>query len=215
MNATQVLEIERIEQTFVPAAVLPERLTWQEFLRFGEDTTHAEWIDGRVIVLFSGSTKHQEIVSFLDRVIGFYAETHNLGRLFVAPYAMKLSKQRRGREPDLLFVSREREHLLKKTFLDGAADLAVEIISPESIERDSVTKFVEYEAAGIKEYWLIDETNKTAVFYELDKQKRYKAAMLRDNKFYSKVLPNFFLRVEWLWCERLSAVEALRELGII
>ena len=49
---------------------------------------------------------------------------------------MKLEEQRREREPDILFVGKERKHLFKKTYLDGAADLAVEIISPESIGRD-------------------------------------------------------------------------------
>ncbi|HEX8396016.1 MAG TPA: Uma2 family endonuclease [Pyrinomonadaceae bacterium] len=195
--------------------IVPQRLTWEEYLRFGEENTLAEWVDGRVIVLFSGSTKHQQIVGFLDRVIGFYIETHNLGQVFTAPYAMKLSKLRRGREPDLLFVSREREHLITKTFLDGAADLVVEVVSPESVERDSVQKFAEYEAAGIREYWLIDYTSQTAIFYQLDEKGQYQPAETTDGVFHSTVLPGFFIRENWLWQERLHTFEALRELGIL
>lgn len=211
MIAAELPETRIFNQT----QILPERLTWEEFLQFGDENALAEWIDGRVIVLSSGSTQHQAIVGFLNRVIGFYIETHDLGRLFTAPYAMKLLPQRRGREPDLLFVSRERDHLIQKTFLDGAADLAIEIVSPESVERDGVQKFVEYEAAGIREYWLIDYTAQTAVFYELDAQNRYQAADLRDDKFYSKVLPGFFVRPSWLWQERPLSLAALRELEII
>ena len=128
---------------------------------------------------------------------------------------MRLSQQRRGREPDILFVSKAREHLIEKNFLDGAADLAIEIVSPESVERDNVTKFVEYEAAGIREYWVIDYEEKRAVFYQLDANNQYKAADLIDGKFYSNVLPNFFVRPEWLWREKLSTLEALREIGIL
>jgi Uma2 family endonuclease len=211
MSVAEIIE----PRVFNANQIVPQRMTWEEYLRFGEENTWAEWIDGRVIVLFSGSTKHQQIVGFLDRVIGFYIETHNLGQLFTAPFAMKLSKLRRGREPDLLFVSREREHLITKTFLDGAADLVIEVISPESVERDSVQKFAEYEAAGIREYWLVDYTNQTATFYQLDKNVQYQAAKTSEGVFQSTVLPGFFLRESWLWQERLQTLEALRELKII
>lgn len=211
MNVAEISET----RIFNAAQILPQRLTWDEYLNFGEENTLAEWIDGRVIMLFSGSTKHQEIVTFFDRVIGFYIETHDLGRLFIAPYAMKLTPQKRGREPDLLFVSKARDNFIERAFLNGAADLAIEIISPESVERDSVQKFVEYETAGIPEYWLIDYTNQTAVFYELDATGRYQAAELRDDVFYSKVLPGFFVRPEWLWREKMETLPALRELKVL
>lgn len=210
MNALEIQET----RVFSAEQIVPKRLTWEEYLRFGEENTLAEWIDGKVIMLFSGSTQHQQIVGFLQTVIGLFSETHNVGRVFIAPYAMKLDPQRRGREPDVLFVSREREHLIEKTFLNGAADLVVEIVSPESVERDSVQKFVEYEAAGIREYWLIDYTNQTAAFYQLDDEGHYQAVQLRDGIFRSTILPDFFLREAWLWQERLPTLEALRELRV-
>lgn len=210
MNVTEIQET----RSFNAAQILSERLTWEEYLHFGEENTLAEWIDGRVVVLFSGSTQHQRIVGFLEKVIGLFVETHDLGEVFTAPYAMKLNPQRRGREPDVLFVSRERENLIEKNFLNGAADLVIEIVSPESIERDSVQKFVEYEAAGIREYWLIDYTNQVAVFYQLGNDERYQAGKTIDGVFRSSVLPNFFVRESWLWQERLPTIEALRELKI-
>ncbi len=221
MSAIDILEAEPVALTVSgeidvrQIEILPERLTWEEFLAFGDEDTWAEWIDGRVIVLFSGSSKHQEIVGFLQTLISLFSETHKLGRVFIAPYPMKLTKQRRGREPDLLYVGQTREHLIQKTFLDGAADLVVEIISPESIERHSVQKFLEYEAAEIREYWLIDHINQTVNFYELDQEKRYQAAKTVDGVFHSKVIPGFFVRESWLWRERLSSLEALRELKVI
>ncbi|MEP6924054.1 MAG: Uma2 family endonuclease [Pyrinomonadaceae bacterium] len=211
MNVTEMQET----RIFNAAQILPQRLTWEEYLRFGEENTLAEWIDGRVIMLFSGSTRHQEIVGFLQTVVGLFSETHDLGRVFIAPYAMKLNPQRRGREPDVLFVSREREHLIERTFLNGAADLVVEIVSPESVERDSVQKFVEYETAGVREYWLIDYTNQTATFYQLNNEGHYQAAQVTDGIFRSTVLPGFFIRESWFWQERLSTLDALHELNIL
>ena len=190
------------------------RMTFEEFLQFGGEDRWAEWIDGEVIIMYSASTRHQEIVGFLQTIMRIYSETHNLGRVFSAPYAMKLSKERRGREPDLLFVSREKNHLIEPTFLNGAADLVVEVISPESIGRDRGEKFVEYESAGVREYWLIDYERNRAEFYELATDGLYRLANT-DGTFHSKVLEGFFVREDWFWQENLPTIEALKELKIL
>jgi Uma2 family endonuclease len=123
----------------------------------------------------------------------------------------------RGREPDLLFISSERLHLLRHTFLDGAADVAIEIVSPESIGRDRGDKFVEYERAGVREYWLIDPDRRSAEFYELGDDSRYHTAATGEDGIYrSKVITGFWLRVDWLWQTPLpQAIEILRELKVV
>lgn len=67
---------------------------------------------------------------------------------------MKLAQS--GREPDLLFISNETAQRLTERKLEGAADLVIEIIFPESVRRDRYEKFDEYEEAGVREYWIID-----------------------------------------------------------
>lgn len=61
-----------------------------------------------------------------------------------------------GRSPDLPLVRRGNLGRLRDADLDGPADLGVEIISPESRVRDRGEQFDEYDAVGVKEYWLID-----------------------------------------------------------
>ncbi len=152
----------------------------------------------------------------MDKVeLSLYVEDKDLGEILYSPFAMKLEGQRCGREPDILFVSKERGHLFKKTYLDGAADLAIEIISPESVGRDRGEKFVEYEAAGIREYWLFDPERKQTEFYRLSDDGFYQLIPTPDGVFRSVVLPGFFLRLEWFWQEKLSALEALKELDLI
>ncbi|MDW8290080.1 MAG: Uma2 family endonuclease, partial [Armatimonadota bacterium] len=80
---------------------------------------------------------------------------------------MKTGADLPGRSPDILFVSQQNLHRLKPTYLDGPADLVVEIISPESEERDRTQKFSEYERGGVREYWLIDPEKRLAEFYVL------------------------------------------------
>jgi Uma2 family endonuclease len=161
------------------------------------------------------SFEHQTLSDFLLKVVSFYVETNDLGLVISSPFAMKLESQRRGREPDILFVSKERKHLFKKTYLDGAADLAIEIISPESVGRDRGEKFVEYEAAKIREYWLIDPERRQVEFYRINSEGFYQLVVIPEGIFQSEVLPGFFLRVAWLWQEPLPTIAALKELNLI
>src|SRR5688572_26193368 len=84
---------------------------------------------------------------------------------------------RTARLLDLFFVTREHLERLKPTLLEGPADLAVEIISAESVGRDRGDKFVEYEQPGISEYWLLDPERQQAEFYELGADGRYRLAL--------------------------------------
>jgi len=147
------------------------KMTYAEFLAWADEDTLAEWEDGEVIMSSPASKRHQEISSFLDQLLSIYVEVHDLGAVIPPPFQMKLEHS--GREPDLLFVAQEHLERLKETHLDGPADLVVEIVSPESAERDRGTKFYEYEKAGIPEYWLIDPQREQAEFYRLDARGRY------------------------------------------
>ncbi len=72
-----------------------------------------------------------------------------------------------GREPDVLFIANDHLDRLKPPYLDGPADLVIEIISPESVKRYRGRKFFEYQAGGVAEYWLIDPAVQVAEFYQL------------------------------------------------
>jgi Uma2 family endonuclease len=161
------------------------------------------------------SNRHQDLVRFLVSILGIYVEAHGLGVVRPAPFQMKLEPS--GREPDLLFVAKAHEDRLRTSYLDGPADLVVEIISLESVERDRGTKFVEYEAAGIPEYWLIDPLRNWAEFYQLDHEGRYNTAFAgRQGTYTSSRLPDFCLHVDWLWQMPLPPVlDVLRELHLI
>ena len=192
------------------------RVTFEEYLMLGDERAMSEWVDGEVFYTGPAAAHHQRIGSLLEVLMKLYVETHKIGEVFRAPFVMRLSERRRGREPDLLFVSSDRQHLFEKTYLNGPADLVVEIVSPESVGRDRGEKFVEYEAAGIREYWLIDPDRESAEFYELGADGRYRAALVEAGEVYrSKVIEGFFARSEWFWRTPSPTLEALRELKLI
>ena len=192
------------------------RVTFEEYLKLSDESAMSEWIDGEVIYMGPAAAHHQRIGSLLEALMKLYVETHKIGEVFRAPFVMRLPDRRRGREPDLLFVSSERQRLVEKTYLNGPADLVVEIVSPESVGRDRGEKFVEYEAAGIREYWLIDPDRESAEFYELGADGRYRAAQVEaGDAYHSKVIEGFFARPEWFWRTPSPTLEALRELKLI
>lgn len=202
----QVANAEQVEQ----------KISYEDFLK-QYTNVHAEWVQGEVIQLMTASDKHQDLVRWLISILSLFVETHNLGWLRPAPFNMQLPHLDRGREPDILFVSRDRLEIVQETHLAGAADLVIEIVSPESVGRDRGEKFVEYEAAGVREYWLVDPDRQQAEFYQLAENGRYRLIPPADEgRFHSAVLPNFWLQVDWLWQEPLPKVlHVARKLGLL
>jgi len=201
-------------QTFTVPPVA--RLTYAEFLT-QYDGTHAEWEDGEVIAFAPASRRHQQIGAFLLLLLDFYVEYNSLGEIFYSQFQMRLRAQKRGREPDILFVATANLPRLQANYLDGSADLAIEIISPESIRRDQETKFREYEQAGVPEYWLIDPFVQTVAFYQLTAEGRYQDTPLdTEGRYHSRALPGLWLAPDWLWQTPLpSTLGILKQWGLV
>lgn len=211
----------------------PQRLemTYEEFLAWADEDVHAEWVDGEVIIHMPPKDRHQNVVGFLHILLRLFVDFFDLGEVRTAPFEMKLSADGPAREPDLLFVAQEDLQRLTEDRLMGPADLVVEVISDDSVTRDRATKFYEYQAAGVREYWIIDPRpgKERADFWILDDQGRYRPIPVGDDEVYrSTIISNFWLRVDWLWADKLpdpqltfaeiadfpsDVVDALREMA--
>jgi len=193
-------------------------LTFEEFLDWLDEDTRAEWADGEVLLTSPASEPHQSLSDLLTAVMRAVAEHDDAGVVLSAPFLVRLPPPlQRAREPDIVFVAREHLDRLRPTYLDGAPDLVVEIVSPESVARDRGEKYVEYEQAGVREYWLIDRDRRQAEFYLLGADGRYRLALGgSDGEYRSTVLPRLRLEVEWLWRDRLpKLIDVLRTLELL
>lgn len=191
------------------------KLTFEQFLQMLDEDTRAEWVDGEVVALSPASALHEGLGGFLYALLRAYVEQKSLGRVLVAPFVMRLPKANRGREPDILFVKREHLSRLKDTYLDGPADLVVEITSTESVLRDRGEKYAEHELEGVAEYWVIDPEAKRADFFVLGDRVWYERRQEdAEGVYHSRVLEGFTLPVEWLW-QHPPLVEALQRLGLV
>jgi Uma2 family endonuclease len=122
---------------------------------------------------------------------------------------MRTKTEGNAREPDVFLVLHANPGVASEKEFAGAPDVVVEVISDDSVYRDRVTKYDEYEAAGVREYWLIDSrpNRKRADFFALDATGRFQSVPLgAENVFRSSVLKGFWLNVGWLWDENASVV---------
>jgi len=218
-QATQRLDNNEETTRSNGAGALPrlrsgQRMTYDEFLDWADEDTLAEWVDGEVVMTSPASARHQLLKSFVQNVLSSFAAIHDLGVVLDAPFQMKLPGS--GREPDILYLARAHESRLQSTYIDGPADVVVEFVSDESVERDRVTKLEEYRAGGVPEYWLIDPRlgQERADFYQLNADGRYQHIPADQAGIYrSQAVPDFWLRVDWLWRQPLpDPTDALLEI---
>lgn len=178
------------------------KMSHEEFLQWSDEDIRAEWVDGEVIIYIPPKNTHQNTLEFLYELLSLFVRLFNLGKVRVAPFEMKAKPDGSSREPDIIFVADENLERLTEDRLAGPADLIVEIISPDSVNRDRDDKFREYCEAGVPEYWIIDPRpdKQRADFFRLDETGAYRRfATEDDERIESRVLPGFWLRPAWLW----------------
>ncbi len=172
----------------------PYRLpaTYAEYLAWEDESALVEWNNGELIVYMPPTDRHQDITGFLFGLLKDFVRLLNLGVVRIAPLEVKLWPDGPSREPDILFISHDRMGQLTPLRFEGGPDLVIEIVSTSSARADRVEKFIEYERAGVREYWLIDPRRRKeqADFYQLDDHGRFISIGLDEEGLYhSKVLP--------------------------
>jgi Uma2 family endonuclease len=181
--------------------VLADNVTFENFLKFFGNH-HAEWLVGKVISVVTNNTQHNAILGLLHNLFSLFLGYKHRGRVLLAGVPMKVAVDKPAREPDLLIVFNENANRIKETYLEGPADIVVEIVSPESTDRDRGAKLAEYEAAGVPEYWLLDPLRTESNVYTLGEDGRYHPLPKdSEGRLVSKMLPGFALHPDLLWRE--------------
>lgn len=150
-------------------SVAPEKtLTPDEFL-VHPDTKSYELVDGQLVdrgMGYESSYVGGELLFLLKA----HVRTQRLG--WVAPadagFQCFPDAPEKVRKPDVSFVraDRMRSDSLPKGWVRMAPDLAAEVVSPNELFADVVTKADEYLAAGVALVWVIDPaTERVHVYY--------------------------------------------------
>ncbi len=184
-------------------------ITFEEFCELVPDGQKADLIDGEIFMASPDNMDASRLFSWLFRLLGDYVEDHHLGEILGSRTAFKVSDTN-SPEPDIAFVRKRRLHLAKKQFFPGGPDLAIEIVSPDSVTRDYQAKHELYESAGVREYWIVDEAKQLVTALRLDRRGTFKEVRPRKGVLTSRTVSGFWLRLEWLWQQPRLTVQAAR-----
>ena len=156
----------REESTHVATAQPAVKLTYEDYCAAPADKRY-ELLDGELIMVPAPNLNHESVRSLLGHHLSNHIIDRGLGKLFYAPCDVRLSDNDVV-QPDLLFVSREQEHLLSGgQNVQGAPDLVVEILSPSTAKQDRGKKRALYGKHGVTEYWLVDAVVETVQIHRL------------------------------------------------
>ena len=143
------------------------KMTARQFLLLGEDPpgVRLELVNGEIAVSPSPTPDHSNVIVQLIIMLGVHNQQHDLGELYqdVGTVLDRFNVRR----PDVLFFFKHRTHLVGKKAMEGQPDLAVEVITPSSIEVDREDKFAQYSEAGVAYYWIVDPATKTLDAWQL------------------------------------------------
>ena len=187
------------------------RMSFDEFLASGKGV-HGDWVEGTVRLMEPDTATHNRVVLFLTSVVQLYVERRSCGEV-LPRFQMRARPDLPSREVDLLVLKPESTGKLRDFYLDGPADLVIEVVSEESRELDSAVKLREYAAGGVGEYWLIDPERKAATAYRLaaGEYETVTSPLLR-----SEAIPGLWIDPSWLWSEaRADPWSVLREWGLM
>jgi len=185
------------------------RMTEAQFLDWCDPDVRAEWVDGEVILMSPEGWDNVNFITWLSSIMRVYVEDNDLGVVMGRDMLIRLPNQDRLRGPDMQFIAKDRTGIIGATIVNGAPDLVIESVSPSSVARDWRTKYLEYEKAGIREYWVFDPILKHVEAYALQKNKQYAAIKELDGKISSGVIKGFYFRPKWLAAAKLPSVSGV------
>jgi len=132
------------------------------------DERRVELIDGVFYDMASPGRLHQAILGQLHLQFAPCVDRHPECELFFAPADVCLDNDNYTMvQPDLYINCTQKDD--DKRRLNGAPDLAVEILSPSSRTHDMFRKLSKYRFAGVREYWIIDPEKQKVIVYVFER----------------------------------------------
>jgi len=174
-------------------------MTVEEYDQLPGGPPYYQLIDQELIMSPSPSRKHQRITFKTCKLLDDYAIAHNAGEANIAPLDVELPG---GHilEPDVIYVSKEREEVLTEKRIVGAPDLVVEVLSPSNARLDRQRKRELYAASNVIELWIIDPDAERLEIFRLGENPDRPAHIFeRADTAESKLLPGLSFPVASLF----------------
>jgi Uma2 family endonuclease len=178
--------------------------TDEEFMALSKDGHRYEIVNGELIDMGNSGALHGNLAIILSSALFAIVNAQKLGALFDSSTAFKM-KSGNKRSPDIAFFAKERLQgmtQLPTGFLEGAPDLAVEILSPGNTVEEIEAKITEYFDNGACLIWVISPTQHYVMVYRCA-QEPDRLLKSVDSLDGEEVIPGFTLPVADLF-QKLS-----------
>lgn len=171
--------------------------TYEDYRRLPDDGWIYEVIEGELYMSPPPIPIHQENSGNLYVAFHNYAKKHDAGKVYDAPIEVILANWANPVQPDIVFITKERLHIVKRSRIEGAPDIVVEVLSPSNWLTDRREKFEIYAKAGVREYWIVNPNARTIELFVL-REGRYELIGKYGigETVRSEVLPGFEVKVE-------------------
>jgi Uma2 family endonuclease len=157
-----------------------------------------ELIDGEAFAMSAPNTRHQAILTELLGRFYVYLQGKPC-KVFPAPYDVRLFYEEDESDdtvvqPDIMVICDKDK--IGEDGCHGAPDLVIEILSPSNTATEMEKKFLLYQEAGVREYWIVDSENNTL------KVHRFQDSEILTNTYKTAdtvpvaVLPGFSIALE-------------------
>ena len=170
------------------------KFTYEDYKNTSDDIRY-ELHDGELIMVPAPNMFHQTTSKKLFWKLQ-PIEERGLGLVFYAPTDVKFTDTDTV-QPDIVFVSSERSHIITEDNIRGAPDLVIEILSPSTAGRDRTFKRTLYERHGVTEYWMVDTDAKNITVLLLGENGYELAGIYGEGQtLTSPTLPGFSLNLD-------------------
>lgn len=182
-------------------AVLTQPVTADNFLEVANLPEYAdcavELVEGEIVTMPLPNNQHSEIMAELHLAISLFVRQNNLGRTLVGDAGFVLGRNPYGRDTvrgvDIAFISTERApEPLPPNFMEGAPDLAIEIMSPSNTMGDIRRKINQLLEAGCRQIWIVHPDLREVDVHTSEGAKVHREG---DKLFADDILPGFKIDV--------------------
>ena len=121
-----------------------------------DEWDRAELIDGKIYMMPSPSRKHQYLVTSLIARIHYHIQKKKgTCHVYTSPFDVRLFQDEKTIvQPDVFVICNK--DILTDKGCAGAPDWVIEIVSEGNSSHDYIKKLMQYQKAGVREYWIVD-----------------------------------------------------------
>jgi Uma2 family endonuclease len=150
-----------------PNAKLRAKLTGADYLKLTPPSHRGvryQLIEGELVKMAGANEPHQVFIGELYFAVRSQIGAPGAFEIRLPPFDVYIDEHNTF-QPDLLFVSSERRHILSSRGVTGAPDVVVEVLSESTRQRDLNVKMPVYGRNGVREMWAADLRNGTVSKY--------------------------------------------------